>query len=116
MRKYLAIGRITFSNVLRYRFEFFTIQLRALITLITLYFLWTSAFASQDMLFGYTKEELISYVFMAAIVRSFVLVTSTPEMGNEISGNSKFFSYLLKPVGYLSYWLTLDMVGKIYNT
>lgn len=116
MKKYFAVARITFSNILRYRFEFFTIQLRSVITLTTLYFLYLAAFGSKQFLFGYSREEIISYVFVASFVRSFAHMTSTNEMATEILGNSKFFSYLLKPVGYLSYWFALDMVGKIFNT
>src|SRR3990167_5317455 len=116
MNKYLAVARITLSNQLRYAFEYFSGLLRNLITLTTLYFLWTSAFGTRFELFGFTHQEIVSYIFMASLLSSLVLSTATAEIGSEIAGSGKFFYYLLKPVGYLKYWFTLDLVGKTVNT
>ena len=113
MRKYLAVARITFSNVLIYRWEYLIAQLRAILLLITLYFLWSQIFKTRVNIFNFSKEEIITYVFLATILRQFVTISATDQIAQELQSWGKFFSYLLKPIGYFRYWFTVDLVYKL---
>ena len=113
MKKYLAIAKITFANILQYRWEYLISQSRTVILLITLYFLWTKIFFGRFSLFGFDKQQIITYVFLAAILREFVIVSATDQIAGELQSWGKFFSYLLRPIGYLRYWFTVDLVYKL---
>src|SRR3989339_899055 len=113
MRKYLAVARITFANVLVYRWEYLISQFRAILLLITLYFLWTQVFKTRIILFNFDREQIITYVFLATILRQFVIISATDQIAQELQSWGKFFSYLLKPIGYFSYWFTVDLVYKL---
>jgi len=113
MKKYLAVARITLANVLVYRWEYLTSQFRAILLLITLYFLWTQVFKTRIILFNFDREQIITYVFLATILRQFVIISATDQIAQELQSWGKFFSYLLKPIGYFSYWFTVDLVYKL---
>src|SRR3990170_2115979 len=113
MRKYLAVGRITFANLLQYRWDFIIAQARTILLLLTLYFLCTTVFKSKITLFGFTKDQIVTYIFLAAIIRQFVLTSATDQIAGELQSWGKFFSYLLRPIGYFRFWFTVDLVYKV---
>src|SRR3989344_6209065 len=113
MRKYLAVVKITFANLLQYRWEFLIAQIRTVLLLITLYFLWTQVFKTRSILFNFNQAQIISYIFLASIIRQFVLTSATDQIAQELQSWGKFFSYLLRPVGYFRFWFTVDLVYKI---
>jgi len=113
MRKYLAVGRITFANLLQYRWDFIIAQARTILLLLTLYFLWTTVFKSKITFFGFTKDQIVTYIFLAAIIRQFVLTSATDQIAGELQSWGKFFSYLLRPIGYFRFWFTVDLVYKV---
>lgn len=115
MRKYFAIVRITFANALQYRWEFAISQARTILVFITLFFLWTQVFKGRTTLFGFNQKEIISYIFLAAILKQFVIVSATDQIANELQSWGKFFSYLLRPIGYFRYWFTVDLVYKLVS-
>lgn len=115
MKKYLAVARITIANIFEYRWEYLISQLRWILFLVTLYFLWNNIFISNRILFGFKRIEILNYVFLAAILRQFVISSATDQIAGEIQNWGKFFSYFLKPIGYFRYWFTVDVVYKIVN-
>lgn len=112
MKKYLAIGRITFANIVQYRWEYLIAQLRAVLLLVTLYFLWSQVFKTRINLFNFSREQIITYAFLAVILRQFVITSATDQIAGELQSWGKFFSYLLRPIGYFRYWFTVDLVYK----
>lgn len=115
MRKYLAVVRITLANILQYRWDFLIGQLRVTLLLITLYFLWAQIFTTRLTIFGFTENQIITYIFLAAILRQFTLTTTADQIAAELQSWGKFFSYLLRPIGYFRYWFTVDSAYKIIN-
>lgn len=115
MKKYLAVARITLANILEYRWDFLIGQLRVTLLLITLYFLWTQIISTRINIFGFSKNQIITYIFLAAILRQFTLTTTADQIAAELQSWGKFFSYLLRPIGYFRYWFTVDLVYKIAN-
>lgn len=114
-KKYGSIFRISLVNILEYRINFFVGRIRNLIVLLTLYFLWHSIFPAQGKLFGYSQDQIFTYVFAIHLLRSLVLNTNTAGIAAEISYGGKFFSYLLKPISYLKYWFSVDLAYKLID-
>ena len=79
------------------------------------FFLWTSIFSQNEIAFGYSKSQMMAYVFSVLIISTFVIAApSNDNIGGEIS-NGDLSNYLLKPVNYLKYWLTRDWASKLLN-
>lgn len=116
MKKYLAVAKITLANLLQYRLEFVIGQLRNVLLFLTLYFLWTEIYAARLTLFNFDQFQIITYIIMAMILRSTVTFSpSVDHIAGELQSWGKFFSYLLKPIGYLRYWFCVDLVYKIVS-
>lgn len=79
------------------------------------YFLWNSIFSQNKIAFGYTKEQMMTYVFLVLLVTSFVMsAPSNDNVGGEISDGT-LNNFLVRPIGYLRYWLTRDLASKFLN-
>ena len=79
------------------------------------YFLWNMVYTQNSMAFGFSKEQMMTYVFMVLIFMSFVVAAPSIEnIGNEISNET--YNFLVKPINYLKYWLVRDWASKLLNT
>jgi ABC-2 type transport system permease protein len=68
------------------------------------------------MAFGFTRGQMMTYVFMVLVFMSFVVAApSIDNMGSEIS-NGDLSNFLVKPINYLFYWLVRDWASKLLNT
>lgn len=82
--------------------------------LLLVYFIWWSVFQSQDKVFGYTTASILTYVLVAALMRAVVLSTRVTDMIDSInSGN--IVNFLIKPLGFIRYYLTRDIADKLFN-
>ena len=79
------------------------------------YFLWTGIFLANKQVFGYTQEQMLTYVFVVLFVSTIILASpSMDNIGGEIA-NGDLSNYLVKPVSYIKYWFTRDLSSKLLN-
>lgn len=114
MQKYLTIFSVSWQNGFVYRLNFILWRVRSVIVILTVYFLWSSLFQNNQVLFGYTKEQMLTYVFLVLILRSVILSLKSFDIAGEIQ-DGKLSNYLLKPLNYHLYWFTVDISDKILN-
>lgn len=82
--------------------------------LLSLYYLWTAVFGAQTEIFGYSKEQMLTYVFLTAFLRSIILSTRAVDIVGEIhSGNLS--NLLVKPVSVVKYYFSRDIADKGFN-
>lgn len=115
MKKYLTVFAIDWQNQFIYRLNFVLWRLRNVLRLLMTYFLWRGVFTTNVSVFGYSQNQMLTYVFLVLLVQS--LVTSAPSsdnIGGEI-GNGELSNYLVKPVSYIGYWFTRDLSSKLLN-
>ncbi|PIR60500.1 MAG: hypothetical protein COU67_01870 [Candidatus Pacebacteria bacterium CG10_big_fil_rev_8_21_14_0_10_44_54] len=75
---------------------------------------WSVLFTSQTNVFGYNRAEMISYIFMAAILHGLVLASALYGLAERIySGDIS--SLLLKPVSLFSYLAIEEVADKGRN-
>lgn len=116
LRKYWTVFQLSFQNEFVYRLNFVLWRLRNLIRFLLTYFLWNRIYLERASAFGYSRGQMMAYVFFVLIISSLVTTTlSNDNIGGEIS-NGDLSNYLLKPIGYLRYWLTRDWANKVMNT
>lgn len=114
MSKYFSIFIISWQNEFTYRLNFILWRARNLFKFLMAYFLWSGVFLTSGSIFGYAKEEMLTYVFLSLVVVSFVRSTLTDNIGGEIS-NGSLNNYLIKPVSYLGFWFSRDIANKFLN-
>ena len=114
MKKYLLVTYNSFSEILTYRLNFAMWRLRNVLGFLTIYFLWTAVMPENGTLFGYSYQQMLTYVLLNMLITSIVLSTKTHEIAENInSGDLSVF--LIKPFGYFKYWFFRDLGDKAMN-
>mgnify|MGYP001563545418 CR=1 FL=1 len=114
MKKYWQIFVTSWENIYVYRLNFVAWRLRVVFRLLTLYFFWQAIYGDRDFLFGYSKEQMLTYILLSAIVSSFTISGANLHAAEEINKGDLSF-YLVKPVSYLKHWFFRDLADKGAN-
>jgi ABC-2 type transport system permease protein len=115
MRKYLTVFGLSLQGELTYRLNFVLWRFRNVLRILMTFFLWNAVFSQRTIAFGYTQQQMFAYIFLVLIVSAFVTAgPSNDNMGSEI-GNGDLSNFLIKPIGYLRYWLSRDWSSKLLN-
>src|SRR4030042_1351449 len=99
MKKYIAVFKTSWQNVLTYRFNFFVGQARNIIVLLLMYYIWTSLSFKTGNFGGYSIIELSTYVFLVALLKPIIMGAQTRKISEEINDGT-FSKYLTMPVNY----------------
>lgn len=115
MRKYWVILCISLSERLVYRADFFLATFLRFIPIITTILLWEAIFhgAGTEEVGGLKYSQMVAYYLLIMVNRAF---GSMPGLSTDISGDIRggdLRKYLLQPIDYLSYQLTLRTAHKL---
>lgn len=114
IRKYLSIFRITWINGFSYPASFWVWRLRQMLQLIVAFSMWRAIFGSSNMMFGYEKNQMLTYLFMSNIISWVILSSRTIDVVNIINSGDLSL-YLLKPFNFFINWFTRDIADKLQN-
>ena len=115
MKKYLQVFKISFRKEFVYRVNFVMWRVRNILQIFMVFFLWDSIFYNEDrVLFGYSRDKILTYIFGLLVVRAFVLSSRAQDVIGEVA-NGELSNYLIKPVNYFKYWFTRDISSKALN-
>jgi ABC-2 type transport system permease protein len=115
MKKYLTVFAIDWQNQFIYRLNFVLWRVRNILRLLMIYFLWNGIFTTNRTIAGYSRPEMLTYVFLVLTVTAIVLsAPSADNVGGEISSGD-LSNFLVKPISYLRYWFTRDLSSKLLN-
>jgi ABC-2 type transport system permease protein len=114
MLKYLIAANNMIQNYLAYRVNFIFWRLQMFISFVIFYYLWYSVSLGQTQVGDYRLPQLYSYFAIGYIIRALVYATRTADRGGEIQ-NGDLSNRLLKPMGVIKYYFSLDLVDKIFN-
>ena len=116
MRKYLHVINIGIQSNLAYRFNYLTRTLFSFIPLFAMLSLWRTVYASGDSArehSGYTETQILFYYLLVAVVD---VLTAVNEDDWQIAADIRegnISQFLLKPVDYLTYRLSLFVAGRL---
>jgi ABC-2 type transport system permease protein len=116
MRKYRHVLNIGLQNNLTYRVNFLSRALFGLIPLIAIIYVWRTIFEGKGenaQVASYTLAQMISYYLLVTVVDA---LTAVSEDDWQIAADIKdgnISQFLLKPLDYLGYRLTLYVAGRI---
>jgi len=119
MRKYWHVINIGIQNTLVYRFNFLARATMGLIPLTAVIFLWRTIYegkAAASEVAGYTLAQMISYYLVVTLVDMLTAVAEDDWMIAADIKDGNISQFLVKPIDYLTYRLSLFFSGRIIYT
>jgi ABC-2 type transport system permease protein len=111
MRKYWVAYQVALQETLQRRSSLLMDRLGGFAILISLFSFWNALMGDKTEFLGYTRPEMLSYVLLINLLRSFVFTGRGWQLVGEIS-HGKISSYLVRPLSYHGYALSLDLAQK----
>ena len=81
---YLEFARVGFVNILAFRLRYYTGIITYLINVSVYYFIWRAVFANSEQIVGYNLGQMVTYVSVGWILRSFYWNTIDQEIAYEV--------------------------------
>lgn len=113
-RALFQVAKNTFAETVAYRVSFVLYRLRNVLQFLTAYYLWLAILPPGKNFAGYDTSTMLTYIFGASLVSSFVMSSRSQAIGEEIN-NGTLSAYLLRPMNYFSFWLARDAGDKVMN-
>lgn len=95
----LAFARISFLQILSYRLRYFTGIITYLANVTVYYFIWKSLYTQGRSIQGFEFAEMITYVAVGWIIRTFYFNNIDREMASDIQ-QGQIAAKLTRPVNY----------------
>ncbi len=94
---YFEFARVAFLKILAYRLRYFTGIVTYFVNVSIYYFIWRAIFASSRVVSGYDLPQMVTYVAVGWIIRSFYFNNIDREIATEVL-EGKIALNLIKPV------------------
>ena len=111
MRKYWVAYQVALQETLQRRSTLIMDRIGGFAILLSLYSFWDALLGTKSSFLGYTRPEMLTYVLLISLLRSFVFTGRGWQLVTEIS-SGRISSYLVRPLSYHGYALALDMAQK----
>jgi ABC-2 type transport system permease protein len=105
---YAEFSRVGFVNILAFRLRYFTGIITYFLNVTVYYFIWSAVYRSGQSIAGYNMAQMITYVSIGWIIRSFYWNTIDQEMAYEVI-EGKIAMDLIKPVSVQWMWISRAM-------
>ncbi len=105
---YREFARVGFVNILAFRLRYYTGILTYLVNVTVYYFIWSAVYRNGGQIAGYGLSQMVTYVSVGWILRSFYWNTIDQEMAYEVI-DGKIAMDLIKPVNVLWMWFSRAM-------
>ena len=111
MKKYLVAYSISLQETLQRRSTLIMDRVGGFAVVLSLYSFWNALLGGKPSFMGYTRSEMLTYVLVINVLRSLVFTGRGWQLVQEIS-SGKISSYLVRPISYHAYSLSLDLAQK----
>jgi len=102
---YAEFSRVGFVNILAFRLRYFTGIITYLLNVTVYYFIWSAVYRGGLSIAGYNLAQMITYVSVGWMIRSFYWNTIDQEMAYEVI-EGKIAMDLIKPVSVQWMWIS----------
>ena len=115
LRKYAHVFAVGLQSALVYRWNFFIRGAFSLVHLCLIFILWGAAFSGVDTMGGFDVRQTLTY-FVVVLVLQFMVGAFDEDfqIGEEIR-NGLINQFLLKPVDYFGYRLSLFTAARLVS-
>lgn len=114
LNKYGTLLSISWQNGFVYRVSLLLWRLRNFLSSVMALTVWQVIFANQGNVFGYTQDEMITYIFLVGLAQSIVLATTLHGLAERVY-NGDITYQLLKPINLFGYLGMQDVADKLKN-
>src|SRR5208283_2053367 len=105
---YVEFSRVGFVNILAFRLRYFTGIITYFLNVTVYYFIWSAVYRGGLSIAGYNLAQMITYVSVGWIIRSFYWNTIDQEMAYEVI-EGKIAMDFIKPVSIQWMWISRAM-------
>lgn len=102
------------QNLLTYPVNFISWRLRQMLGTFTSLTFWSIVFVGTGSAFGYSRTEMISYIFLTAFLQSFVLSTLLNGLAEDVYSGA-ISNTLVKPIRMFGMWISQEFADKSMN-
>jgi ABC-2 type transport system permease protein len=102
---YAEFSRVGFVNILAFRLRYFTGIITYFLNVTVYYFIWSAVYLGGISIAGYNLAQMITYVSVGWMIRSFYWNTIDQEMAYEVI-EGKIAMDLIKPVSVQWMWIS----------
>lgn len=116
-KKYWSILSVFWQDGLVYRMSVFMWRLRRFLATLMSLTIWTTIFSqsgTETIHFGYAKADMISYIFLIAILQNLVLASAIQGLAQDVYSGA-ISSQLLKPLSFTGYLIMQEVADKLKN-
>ena len=111
MKKYLVAYSNSLQETLQRRSTLIMDRVGGFAVVLSLYSFWNALLGGKPSFMGYSRAEMMTYVLAINVLRALVFTGRGWQLVQEIS-NGKISSYLVRPISYHAYALSLDLAQK----
>lgn len=116
MDKYFSAYKISLSQMLEWRLDFWLQRAKSLVTLLLLYYVWwTVSAGGAKQIAGLSGQQLLMYVLGVHVLRSLVFGDRSRKMATEINDGT-FSIYLIKPVKHFWFFFWQELAERTVLT
>lgn len=112
--KYFVIVKNTLQEYFVYRVNFVFWRLQVFVSFVIFYSLWSAVGHSRGYVGIYSLSQLVTYFVIGYVIRALVFTTRTADIGGDIQ-QGNLSSLLLKPISTIKYYLSRDLIDKLFN-
>lgn len=114
MRALLRLFMVSIDQYFIYRLNFILWRVRMVLGLLLTFSLWSTIFYQRKNAFGYSSQEMMTYVVLINVVGSIILASKTMDVASVIL-SGELMNYLLKPISYFKVLFTQEIADKVIN-
>ncbi|MBP7842608.1 ABC-2 family transporter protein [Candidatus Woesebacteria bacterium] len=114
MNKYLTLLQLNWQNGLAYRTTVVMWRLRQFLETFMSLTVWVVIFESNPHAFQYTKDSMITYIFLVSFLQSVVIATYLNGLAQRVY-SGEISNQLLKPVNIFGYFAIEEIADKLKN-
>lgn len=114
MHKYFVLLKLSWQNGFVYRTSVVLWRLRQFLSTFMAITVWVVIFSGTQEAFEYSRDAMISYIFLVSFLQSLVLSSSLNGLANRVY-SGEISNLLLKPINIFLYFASEEMADKLKN-
>lgn len=112
--KYLTFFYMHWQNGLAYPFSFGMWRFRQLLSTVMSLTIWSVIFAQNGQVFGYSRDQMISYIFIVSLLQGAILATDLHSLSGKLY-SGEMSQLFIKPVRLFRYFASQEIADKLKN-
>lgn len=114
MHKYWVFLKQSWQTGLAYPLSFALWRFRQLLSTIMSLTIWTVIFSQNQVVFGYDRSEMITYILVVSILQGAILSTDLHSLAGDIYSGT-ISQFLVKPLNIFGYLASKEVADKARN-